>query len=811
MNYSTLPEEVKKSGLFCCWRMEERSGRTTKMPYNPMTGHRAKSNDPHSFTTFDVAAMEAESGGYSGIGIGMFHGVCAIDLDDCVTDAGYYTPMAAEIIELMHSYTETSPSGNGVHILFRAEGFRYDTSRYYIMNHPKGIEVYVAGATSKYVTVTGERVNEYAYGERSRELAQLLERYMLRSDSGVSCGRNGVNGVNPQNGTKQEAGMEWSDADLLQKAFSCRNGESFRRLWEGDSSGYPSQSEADMALCRQLAFWTGRDGQRMDALFRRSGLMRPKWDRPQSGSTYGAITICNAIQGCRDIYQPRPGNGGSCKAKLRSPSDSLTQGPTWAPIAALKPEKSLLPEFPVDCLPEGVREYVKAVAAHTQTAVDMAAVISLGVLAVCLQGKYLVQGTPGYFEPLSLYVVVIASPGERKSGVMRDMTRFLYQYEQDFNEARAPEVKENRQKRMELQRQINGLEKKVEQTGNRETELELRDLENQLEELPELKPVRFFADDCSSEALTSLLAQNGGSFAVLSTEGGIFDIMAGRYSNKANLDVWLKGHCGDAIRVDRLGRDAEYIPHPALSAILTIQPSVLDDIMSNDTMSGRGLLARFLYANPQSQIGRRVFCAPPIPAQTAEGFGKVIYELMELPREEQPRILTLSGKATQVISDYFQEHERFLMGEGQAISDWASKYIGAVLRIAGLLHVVEEGAGDRVIKGETLRRAIGIGSYFLSHSSYAYSMMGTDLSIRKASFVLAKLKKNAVQELKRSELLRMCRGKFFKKVEDILPTLELLESHHYIRLEEPVRTSPGRPPDWRVIVNPATYQKEAAV
>ena len=820
MNYSKLPEEVKQSGRFCCWRLEDRGGRGTKIPYNPVTGQWARSNDPGSFAAFDVTMMETERGNYSGIGIGMFNGICAIDLDDCVTDSGFYTETAAQIIELMHSYTETSPSGNGVHILFRADGFRYDVGRYYIMNHPRRIEVYVAGATSKYVTVTGQRVNEYPFGERSKELSELLERYMTRSDAvagvpfeggqqavpigegkqGQPCGRNGVNGRNPQYGGNTNGASYLQDDELLQKAQSCRNGESFRRLWEGDCSGYPSQSEADMALCRQLAFWTGRDAQQMDRLFRRSGLMREKWDRPQCGSTYGAITIQNAIKGCSKVYTPTQKN-------TNATTQSVNQ---FAAITPLQPEKSSLPEFPVDCLPQIIGEYVRAVSEHSQTAPDMAAVIALGVLSVCLQGKFLVQGTPGYYEPLSLYVVVVAPPGERKSGVMRDMTGCLYQYEREFNEARAPEVQENQHKREELERKIRGLERKLEQSGDEELELELRDLKYQLEDTPELKPARFFADDCSSEALTSLLAQNGGCFAVISTEGGIFDIMAGRYSSKSNLDVWLKGHCGDAIRVDRLGREPEYIPNPALSAILTIQPSVLDNIMSNDEMIGRGLLARFLYSNPPSRIGQRVFCAPPIPAETAAAYRKLVFALMDIPREEPSLLLTLSDRATEVISDYFRTHERFLVEEGQMISDWASKYIGAVLRIAGLLHVADADPGDWVIQPETMCRAIGIGCYFLAHSNYAYSMMGTDLGVKKASYVLTKLKKNKVQEVKRSELLRMCRGKFFKKVEDILPTLELLEGHHYIRLEEQVRTTPGRPPDVVVKVNPAAFAGEAA-
>lgn len=220
------------------------------MPYNPMTGQRAKSNDSGSFTSFEVATMAA--GDYSGIGIGIFSGICAIDLDDCVTDSGYYTQTAAEIIELMHSYTEASPSGHGVHILFRAEGFVYDTSRYYIMNHPQGVEVYVAGATSKYVTVTGQRVNDYPFGDRTQELKQLLECYMRRQDSGSvpvmadHCGRNGNNGANQNtrdegenhgrnaiNGANPQSTSSAEDEALLQKAFACRSGASFRRLWEG--------------------------------------------------------------------------------------------------------------------------------------------------------------------------------------------------------------------------------------------------------------------------------------------------------------------------------------------------------------------------------------------------------------------------------------------------------------------------------------------------------------------------------------------------------------------------------------------------
>ena len=177
-NQKTLdfPSHIKEKGLFCCWKYEERDGRKTKVPYNPCTAQMAKSNDKTSFTDYKTAV---NANGYDGIGIGIFNGICAIDLDHCISETGELSNTAYEIVNLMHSYTEFSPSRKGLHILFCADGFVYDKSKFYIMNHKAGIEVYVAGATNKYVTVTGECCENYEFGDRTEELKQLLKKYML--------------------------------------------------------------------------------------------------------------------------------------------------------------------------------------------------------------------------------------------------------------------------------------------------------------------------------------------------------------------------------------------------------------------------------------------------------------------------------------------------------------------------------------------------------------------------------------------------------------------------------------------------------
>jgi len=96
------------------------------------------------------------------------------------------------------------------------------------------------------------------------------------------------------------------DDDLLEKARTASNGEKFERLWNGNTVGYDSQSEADMALCCLLAFWTGGDPMQMDHLFRQSGLHREKWDEVHyaDGSTYGKKTIERAIATTSEFYDP---------------------------------------------------------------------------------------------------------------------------------------------------------------------------------------------------------------------------------------------------------------------------------------------------------------------------------------------------------------------------------------------------------------------------------------------------------------------------------------------------------------------------
>ena len=176
-----LPLALRVSGLFCCRGLAgpEGEGKGAKIPYDPKTGKGAKSTDPRTFSDFHTALSALPK--YRGLGVGIFEDLGALDIDHCIDDSGALSPMAEDIVDIMDSYTERSPSGRGLRILFRAPGFPYDKARYYINNQKLGLECYIAGATNKYVTVTGDTLTPgQGLEERGEQLRQVLEKYMVR-------------------------------------------------------------------------------------------------------------------------------------------------------------------------------------------------------------------------------------------------------------------------------------------------------------------------------------------------------------------------------------------------------------------------------------------------------------------------------------------------------------------------------------------------------------------------------------------------------------------------------------------------------
>lgn len=462
-----------------------------------------------------------------------------------------------------------------------------------------------------------------------------------------------------------------------------------------------------------------------------------------------------------------------------------------------------LPAFPVDALPEVIRRYVLAVAESTQTPVDMAAVEALGIVSLCCQGKYFIRGNADWAEPLNTYMVVIMEPAERKSSVLSMMIHPVEVYEKTENERRSPEIVKSQMELSKLEKEKRSLVERA--SKGKATEEEVRAKAAELAKFEPAKPLQLFVDDVTSEKLTSVLAENKGRAAVVSAEGGIFSIMSGLYNRNVNIDVFLKGHSGDTIRVDRVGRASESIIHPALTMVLAVQPEVLNGLMSNNTFRGRGLTARFLYSMPKSTVGRRSFSAEPIPEGVKSRYRDLVETILSGKNEQEP--ISLDDGAADVLEGLFNEVEGRLKGDLAEIPDWAGKFVGAVLRIGGILHVIKypkDSMFDPVDR-ETMENAVSIGRYFLEHAKAAYSLMGADAVNKNARLFLAAVKRKRLAEFSRRDAMRLYRG--CKTVESLQPVLDRLCEYGYLAVKPvPPSYGPGRKPSDTYLVNPAVWE-----
>jgi primase-polymerase (primpol)-like protein len=291
-----LPTTLVEREQWLCWEEQERDGKPTKVPITPGSGAFASATDPETWTDLETAVDHLENSAVDGLGFVFTEEdpIVGVDLDDCRDpEAGRVDSDAREVVTRLDSYTEISPSGTGFHILLEGE---LPEGR----NRKGTVEMY---DSARFFTMTGDHVDvtPRTVEERQGELTAVHRECVQEpSMSGSNIGK----ATTETSATPTD--VDLTDEELIERAQTAANGEKFVRLWRGNIHGYESQSEADMALCCLLAFWTGGDAKRIDQLFRRSGLLRQKWDDQHfaDGATYGERTIERAINTTTDFYEP---------------------------------------------------------------------------------------------------------------------------------------------------------------------------------------------------------------------------------------------------------------------------------------------------------------------------------------------------------------------------------------------------------------------------------------------------------------------------------------------------------------------------
>ena len=309
--YIKIPEEMKALKRWICFKLENKDGRLNKTPINAINGKPARSNDPSTWTKFKLAINGCVKYECDGIGFMLGDGIFGVDLDDSaykkfkkgeLSEKEYnlerikFEELVEEFTTKLNSYTELSVSGKGYHIICYGtlpEGRR--------RNDLLGIETY---DNLRYFAMTGNTTNNIPLQERNEEIKELWAKY-------IDDGKIVKNKEIIENYQKPE--IELEDDVIIQKIMNSKQKDKFERLYyNGDLTlTYDDHSRADQALCNILAFWTNKNKEQIDRIFRNSALYRDKWERQD----YRERTINESLMYVNTEYSPQPQNQDEANIK----------------------------------------------------------------------------------------------------------------------------------------------------------------------------------------------------------------------------------------------------------------------------------------------------------------------------------------------------------------------------------------------------------------------------------------------------------------------------------------------------------------
>lgn len=474
--------------------------------------------------------------------------------------------------------------------------------------------------------------------------------------------------------------------------------------------------------------------------------------------------------------------------------------PAWEPPIPLDDHAG--PDFPLDALPGVLGTFTDAVATSTQTPPGLAAVMALGAISAATRGRYAVSiPEHDWTEPVVIQAVAFALPGERKSAVVNEITTALSLWEREQRLEDERVIQEWASRRRVLQKQLDTAESEASklhkgQVPAGDPDLIRREAARALAEHDTAirYPTRVIVDDVTPEKARQMIVEQGGALAVISAEGTFFAILAGRYSESPSLEVMLNGHAGEPITIDRKSGPALFTPRGSLTIAVACQPHVAETMGSVDGFTARGGTARILPAFLASAVGARSIEARPIPADLRREWETTIRAILDHdpPRPADsaghplPCRLLLDAEAYAAFQRYRAGHEPQLRrgGELGEIADWGSKLPGAILRIAGLLHIgTHERPEDQRIAARTVERAIAAGGYFAAHATVMYRVMAGRSGQSTARQVLEVIRGLESPTTKR-EIHRTVQNRTaFQKVDDLTAPLALLEEYGWIRTE----------------------------
>ena len=459
--------------------------------------------------------------------------------------------------------------------------------------------------------------------------------------------------------------------------------------------------------------------------------------------------------------------------------------------------------IPTDALGPVLGPLVEAVGTAMQVPTDLVANLALPIITTTAAGGWIAEAEPGWTEPVCLATLSALPSGERKSPTLKLLDAPLRQIERDAQKEARPKRAEQLARKQLAEDQVVEARKQAVKglSDSRKEEAYLAAVRKCEEIVVEPLP-RWLADDATPEAVVGLLAEHR-SIGVVSAEPGLFGILAGRYSSGApNIEWFLKATSGEAIKVDRTSRDAQDVTDPALSVACCIQPGRLVELGKVKAFRDSGLLARFLYCVPRSDVGAR-HRTTRVDERLTTAWEQHLDVLATagLQRREEPGVLALDDDGRDVLDAFRAEIEPALHpehGKYAGVADWANKLPGATVRIAAALTLLDDPTAEE-ITAETMGNAVRIGRAYITHAVAAFGLTRPNgEKFSQARQVLATVRQLCLDAGEESVARRKVHRKigdraWVENADSLDAPIELLVDYGHLRSTMHQRDGGGRP------------------
>jgi hypothetical protein len=411
--------------------------------------------------------------------------------------------------------------------------------------------------------------------------------------------------------------------------------------------------------------------------------------------------------------------------------------------------------------------------------------------------------------------MIVAEPSDRKSAVLNQMIKVIHAFEANYNNSHQTELQKNHDEYNRLKNHKAKILKDLE--NNKATQEDYDAVVDKLVNFKLLNSLNLTLDDVTTESIAENMSTQNGCISIVSSEGGMVDIISGLYSKLVNLDIYLKGYSGDSLKVDRIGRDSLYIPNPRLTILLTVQPKVLENFITNPTFEGRGLTARFLYSIPKSLVGSRKFNTEPIKYESKQAFISLVNDILN-ESNQAATYIHLSNEATSLLENYHNKFEVRLATDLKEIGSWAGKLLGNILRLSAIITRArgikyDEFLGYKpstddsavwIVQKDDMANAIKVGEYFLEHAQCAFNLLGVDQKTKDAKTLIKVIKEHKPELTEvNARIIARITSKIGKK-DRITPVLSMLADYGYLKEKQQTYVA-GRPRSETYLVNPKIY------